>query len=85
MPGTGEYTLRVRIEPPAFPRHDKINGCRFVEPVDGDKIHIPLPEDEALRGLFKVKPTKDMPRPGADPTGKKKAGKKSAKKTSLGD
>ncbi len=50
----------------------------------GDKIHIPLPEDEAIRGLFKVKPTKDMPRPGANPTGKKKAGsgkKKAAKKS----
>lgn len=34
-------------------------------PRPGDKIHIPLPEDEALRLLGKVKPTKDMPRPGA--------------------
>ncbi len=39
-------------------------------PRPGDKIHIPLPEDEALRLLGKVKPTKDMPRPGS--TGKKK-------------
>jgi hypothetical protein len=34
-------------------------------PRTGDNIHIPLPEDEALRLALKVKPTKDMPRPGA--------------------
>lgn len=42
VPGDGEYTLRVRIEPPRFGRHDKINGDRFREPVeatfDGVKI-----------------------------------------------
>jgi hypothetical protein len=37
----------------------------------GDKIHIPLKEDDVLRAFLKVKPTKDMPRPGAA----KKAGK----------
>ena len=30
-------------------------------PHPGDKIHIPLPEDEALRQALQVKPTKDMP------------------------
>jgi hypothetical protein len=34
-------------------------------PRTGDNIRIPLSEDEALRALLKVKPTKDMPRPGA--------------------
>lgn len=34
-----------------------------------NNIHIPLPEDEALRLFAKVKPTEEMPRPGA--TGKK--------------
>lgn len=29
VPGDGEYTLRVRIEAPNFPRHDKINGLRY--------------------------------------------------------
>lgn len=48
-------------------------------PRPGDKIHIPLPEDEAIRLFGKVKPTKDMPRPGANPTGKKK-GRKQAKR-----
>ncbi|MBV8807993.1 MAG: hypothetical protein JO033_04915 [Acidobacteriaceae bacterium] len=39
-------------------------------PHPGDKIHIPLTEREAVRLLGKVKPTIDMPRPGA--TGKPK-------------
>jgi hypothetical protein len=30
-------------------------------PHPGDKIHIPLPFKDAVRGLLKVKPTKDMP------------------------
>lgn len=34
-------------------------------PHPGNKIHIPLREDEALRLALQVKPTKDMPRPGA--------------------
>jgi hypothetical protein len=38
----------------------------------GSNVHIPLPEAEALRLLLKVKPTTDMPRPGAHPTGKPK-------------
>ena len=33
VPGDGEYTLRVRIAPPAFMRHDKVNGKRFAEEV----------------------------------------------------
>jgi hypothetical protein len=38
----------------------------------GDNIQIPLPEREALALLLKVKPTDDMPRPGAQATGKPK-------------
>ena len=34
VPSDGEYTLRVRVEPPQFMRHDEINGCRFTEPVE---------------------------------------------------
>lgn len=34
VPADGEYELRVRVEPPTFPRHDEVNGVRFVEPVD---------------------------------------------------
>jgi hypothetical protein len=40
----------------------------------GENPKIPLPFDEAMRGLLKVKPTKDVPRPGA--TGKKRKPKK---------
>ncbi|MGA0566489.1 iron transporter [Rathayibacter sp. KR2-224] len=34
VPEDGEYVLRVHVEPPAFMRHDEINGRRFTEPVD---------------------------------------------------
>lgn len=34
VPGDGTYTLRVRIEPPDFPRHDRVNGRRFLMPVE---------------------------------------------------
>lgn len=40
---------------------------------------IPLSTEEAIRLAFKVKPTADMPRPGANPTKAKKAAKKKAK------
>jgi hypothetical protein len=51
-------------------------------PKPGDPVHIPLPEDEAIRLAFRVKPTADMRRPGAHPTGpkKKRAKKKIAKR-----
>ena len=34
VPADGEYTLRVRVEPPTFMRHDRINGQRFMDPVE---------------------------------------------------
>jgi len=34
VPEDGEYTLKVRVEIPDFPRHDKENGRRFAEPVE---------------------------------------------------
>ena len=34
VPGEGPYTVRVRIEPPQFPRHDKTNGQRYAGPVE---------------------------------------------------
>jgi hypothetical protein len=49
-------------------------------PHPGNKIHIPLSEAEAVRLIGKVKPTADMPRPGAaKPKAKKKARAKRAK------
>ena len=33
IPGDGTYTLRVRIEPPDFMRHDEENGKRYAEEV----------------------------------------------------
>ena len=34
VPGDGAYTLQVHIDAPTFPRHDKVNGKRYAEPVD---------------------------------------------------
>jgi hypothetical protein len=44
-----------------------------------DTVHIPLPEAEALRLMLKVKPTAEMPRPGANATGPKKKRAKKGK------
>lgn len=33
VPRDGEYRLRLHIDPPTFPRHDRVNGKRFLEPV----------------------------------------------------
>jgi hypothetical protein len=41
--------------------------------------HIPIPEEKALAALLRVKPTVDMPRPGAHPPGPKKKSAKKAK------
>ena len=49
-------------------------------PKSGNKIHIPLPEKEALSLLLKVKPTVDMPRPGAQGSKSKKSTKHKTKK-----
>jgi hypothetical protein len=34
VPGEGPYTVRVRIDPPAFMRHDPVNGRRYEQPVE---------------------------------------------------
>jgi hypothetical protein len=34
VPGDGRYTLRIRVDPPTFMRHDEVNGRRFLEPVE---------------------------------------------------
>ena len=31
VPSDGDYTLRVRVQPPTFMRHDETNGVRFTE------------------------------------------------------
>jgi hypothetical protein len=49
-------------------------------PKPGDTIHIPLPEEEAIRLALRVKPTADMPRPGKHATGPKKKAKAKKKK-----
>lgn len=34
VPGEGPYTVRARIDPPAFMRHDPVNGKRYEQPVE---------------------------------------------------
>jgi hypothetical protein len=34
IPESGRYDLHIHVEPPTFHRHDKVNGRRYVEPVD---------------------------------------------------
>lgn len=36
VPSAGTYKLRIHIEAPTFPRHDRVNGKRFLEAVDVD-------------------------------------------------
>lgn len=45
------------------------------EKVTYKNIRIPLATDEALAALLRVKPTKDMPRPGATKKAPKKRNK----------
>src|SRR3712207_1022850 len=42
VPSDGRYTLRVRVEPPTFMRHDEVNGRRFltVEEVTFENVSI---------------------------------------------
>ncbi len=42
VPHDGRYALRVRIEPASFPRHDRVNGRRYADPVvvEFDDVHI---------------------------------------------
>jgi hypothetical protein len=34
VPQSGNYSMKVHIDAPVFPRHDKKNGKRYAEPVD---------------------------------------------------
>jgi len=34
VPGAGPFTVRLRIDPPEYMRHDPRNGKRYAEPVD---------------------------------------------------
>lgn len=42
LPADGDYTLRVRIDPPTFLRHDEVNGRRFLEPVEVEFAGVPI-------------------------------------------
>lgn len=34
VPGDGKYNLRIRVDVPDFPRHDRTNGDRDAEPIE---------------------------------------------------
>ena len=42
IPGDGRYTLRVRIEPPEFMRHDEKNGTRYADPAEVEFADVEL-------------------------------------------
>jgi hypothetical protein len=47
----------------------------------GNKIRIPIPEDEFLSLALKVKPTADMPRPRASPSKPKKVARRKVRQS----
>lgn len=75
--GVQSYIETVPVRAGLFRLKTDCNGEHMPHP--GDNVHIPLKFDTALRGLLKVKPTADMPRPGAQPSGAKKKRAKKAK------
>jgi uncharacterized protein involved in high-affinity Fe2+ transport len=58
VPDEGPFTIRVHIDPPAFMRHDPVNGKRFETPVD---VEFPRRKFELGR-----KPSPDAEPRGAD-------------------
>jgi hypothetical protein len=34
VPDAGAYGIRVRIDPPSFMRHDRVNGFRYLDPIE---------------------------------------------------
>ena len=42
LPADGTYSMKIRVEPPTFMRHDEINGMRFTEVVEAtfDKVKV---------------------------------------------
>lgn len=42
LPGDGEYTFRINIGMPDFPRHDKKNGQRYTGPVQVEFRGVPV-------------------------------------------
>lgn len=55
VPGEGDYRIHVRIDPPAFGRHDYKSGARYTQPAEVDfTVHIKpgqqLPPGSRSRG-----------------------------------
>ncbi|HEX5580732.1 MAG TPA: iron transporter [Gemmatimonadaceae bacterium] len=45
VPGDGAYTLKVRIAPPTFHRHDEVNGKRYAE-----EVRVEFPDVRIMTG-----------------------------------
>ena len=47
LPGDGEYTIEVVVDPPTFHRHDEENGDRYTEPVEVrfEDVHLETGQD----------------------------------------
>jgi hypothetical protein len=67
VPADGEYTLRVRIDPPAFMRHDELNGKRFVDPGRGG---VRPGSRRARKGLTRKRRNVEGLKAGAPSTGR---------------
>jgi hypothetical protein len=46
VPGEGEYTLRVYVDVPDFPRHDRVNGKRYADPVQAEFTGVKIETDQ---------------------------------------
>lgn len=46
VPSDGEHALRVRVEPPAFTRHDRVNGRRVTESVEVEFTGVKVERDQ---------------------------------------
>lgn len=47
LPGDGEYTFKIKIGMPDFPRHDKKNGKRYAGPVHVEFRDVPVKTKKA--------------------------------------
>jgi hypothetical protein len=54
VPDGDDYTVRVRVEPRRFSRHDEANGYRFTDPVEVEVSGVPLMPGHTLDGAHEV-------------------------------
>lgn len=65
VPGDGEYTLRIEVDPPTFVRHDEDNGNRYAEAaeVESEGVDVEtgqdLPGDRSVAVAFGREPDRE--------------------------